>query len=100
MMSGGGKKEPADFKRLAKIMRDANYRGYIVLEYEEAGNVREECEQVCAIRCEPRLRDRILAGLVRFPRTQLQHFSRLVGNDAVEAGGDELARRGLGSSIV
>jgi sugar phosphate isomerase/epimerase len=37
----GGK--PADFKRLAKIMRDANYRGYIVLEYEEPGNVREEC---------------------------------------------------------
>jgi sugar phosphate isomerase/epimerase len=37
----GGK--PADFKRLAKIMRDTNYRGYIVLEYEEPGNVREEC---------------------------------------------------------
>ena len=35
--------EPADFKRLAKIMRDAKYRGYIVLEYEEPGNVREEC---------------------------------------------------------
>jgi sugar phosphate isomerase/epimerase len=34
---------PADFKRLAKIMRDAKYRGYIVLEYEEPGNVREEC---------------------------------------------------------
>ncbi len=34
---------PANFKRLAKIMRDANYRGYIVLEYEEPGNVREEC---------------------------------------------------------
>ena len=39
----GGKKVPADFKRLAAIMRDAKYRGYIVLEYEEAGNVREEC---------------------------------------------------------
>jgi sugar phosphate isomerase/epimerase len=37
----GGK--PADFKRLAKIMRDANYRGYIVLEYEEPGDVRSEC---------------------------------------------------------
>jgi sugar phosphate isomerase/epimerase len=35
--------QPADFKRLAKIMRDANYRGYIVLEYEEPGNVREGC---------------------------------------------------------
>ena len=43
VMSVGGKKVPADFKRLAQIMRDANYRGYIVLEYEEAGNVREEC---------------------------------------------------------
>jgi sugar phosphate isomerase/epimerase len=37
----GGK--PADFKRLAKIMRDAGYRGYIVLEYEEPGDVRAEC---------------------------------------------------------
>jgi sugar phosphate isomerase/epimerase len=37
------KKVPSDFKKLAKIMRDANYRGYIVLEYEEAGNVRQEC---------------------------------------------------------
>ncbi len=34
---------PADYKRLAKIMRDAKYRGYIVLEFEEPGNVREEC---------------------------------------------------------
>jgi sugar phosphate isomerase/epimerase len=40
---GGAK---ADFKRLAKIMRDAKYRGYIVLEYEEPGNVREECPRV------------------------------------------------------
>ena len=37
------KKTPSDFKRLAKILRDAHYRGYVVLEYEEAGNVREEC---------------------------------------------------------
>jgi sugar phosphate isomerase/epimerase len=43
VMGIGGKKVPAEFKRLAKIMRDAKYRGYIVLEYEEAGNVREEC---------------------------------------------------------
>ena len=43
VLSIGGKKEHTDFKRLAKILRDANYRGYIVLEYEEAGNVREEC---------------------------------------------------------
>lgn len=37
------KKEPTDFKRLAKILKDANYRGYIVLEYEEAGDPRQEC---------------------------------------------------------
>ncbi|QDU26811.1 L-ribulose-5-phosphate 3-epimerase UlaE [Anatilimnocola aggregata] len=44
VMTGPDKKKvPADYKRLAKIMRDANYRGYVVLEYEEAGNVREEC---------------------------------------------------------
>jgi sugar phosphate isomerase/epimerase len=42
-MGVGGKKVPADFKRLAKVIRDANYRGYIVLEYEEAGDVRKEC---------------------------------------------------------
>lgn len=38
-----GKKKPADFPRLAKILRDAHYRGYIVLEFEEAGDPREEC---------------------------------------------------------
>jgi sugar phosphate isomerase/epimerase len=44
VMSGPGKKkEPANFQRLAKILREAHYRGYIVLEYEEAGEVREEC---------------------------------------------------------
>jgi len=44
VMSGPDRKKvPADFKRLARIMRSANYRGYIVLEYEEAGNIREEC---------------------------------------------------------
>ena len=30
-----GKKEPADFQRLIDIMREANYSGYIVLEYED-----------------------------------------------------------------
>ena len=29
------KRQPSDFKRLAKIMSEAGYRGYIVLEYEE-----------------------------------------------------------------
>lgn len=43
VMSGAGKKTPADYKRLASIMREAHYRGYVVLEYEEAGDVREEC---------------------------------------------------------
>ncbi|MDX1946699.1 MAG: sugar phosphate isomerase/epimerase family protein [Pirellulaceae bacterium] len=44
VMSGPDKKKvPADFPRLAKILREAHYRGYVVLEYEEAGNVREEC---------------------------------------------------------
>ncbi len=39
----GAKPEPADFKRLAKIMNDAAYRGYIVLEYEEREDPREAC---------------------------------------------------------
>ncbi len=30
----GGAHERADFQRLAKILRDAQYRGYIVLELE------------------------------------------------------------------
>ncbi len=37
------KKRPADFARLAKILRDADYQGYIVLEYEESGDPRKEC---------------------------------------------------------
>ena len=31
-----GKKEPADLKRMADILRKANYQGYVVLEYEAA----------------------------------------------------------------
>ncbi|HTN75837.1 MAG TPA: sugar phosphate isomerase/epimerase family protein [Pirellulaceae bacterium] len=38
-----GKKKESDYKRIAQILRDAHYRGYVVLEYEEAGNPREEC---------------------------------------------------------
>ena len=30
----GGKSQPTDYKRIAKILRDAGYRGYVVLEYE------------------------------------------------------------------
>jgi sugar phosphate isomerase/epimerase len=36
-------KTPTDFNRLAKILRDAGYRGYIVLEYEEDGDPRTQC---------------------------------------------------------
>ena len=39
----GGTRAPADFKRLAKIMADAGYRGYIVLEYEEKEDPRSAC---------------------------------------------------------
>jgi sugar phosphate isomerase/epimerase len=30
-----GEKKAADFERIVNILRDANYRGYVVLEYEE-----------------------------------------------------------------
>lgn len=43
MNPGGGAKQPADFRRLAKILADSGYRGYIVLEYEEAQDPREAC---------------------------------------------------------
>lgn len=39
----GGSKQPMDYKRLAKILTASGYRGYIVLEYEEAGDPRTEC---------------------------------------------------------
>ena len=39
----GGRKEPTDFNRLAKLLADAGYRGYIVLEYEEAEDPRVAC---------------------------------------------------------
>ena len=32
----GKKKEPADLERIIKILREANYQGYLVLEYEAA----------------------------------------------------------------
>lgn len=37
------KKRPADFKRFANILRQADYRGYVVLEYEEAADPRKAC---------------------------------------------------------
>jgi sugar phosphate isomerase/epimerase len=41
----GQSKQPTDFNRLAKILQDAGYRGYIVLEFEEPGDPRTECRQ-------------------------------------------------------
>jgi sugar phosphate isomerase/epimerase len=41
----GQPSQPTDFTRLATILRAAGYRGYIVLEFEEAGNPREECRK-------------------------------------------------------
>jgi len=35
MKPEGGKKEPADLARVIAILRDAGYRGYVALEYEE-----------------------------------------------------------------
>ena len=43
-----GKKVPSDFKRLAQILTEANYRGYIVLEYEESEDPREACPRYLA----------------------------------------------------
>jgi sugar phosphate isomerase/epimerase len=39
----GGKKEPSNYGRLAKMLKTSGYRGYIALEFEEAGDPREEC---------------------------------------------------------
>ena len=36
-----GKKEEADLKRLVQILRDANYRGWVILEYEAAADPKE-----------------------------------------------------------
>ncbi len=36
-------KQPADFPRLAEILRRVDYRGYVVLEYEEAEDPRKAC---------------------------------------------------------
>lgn len=46
-----GKKQPMDYVKLAKVMRDARYRGYIVLEFEEPGDPRVECpKQIAELR--------------------------------------------------
>ena len=41
-------KKPTDFARLARILREVDYRGYIVLEYEEGGDPRVECPKFLA----------------------------------------------------
>ncbi len=33
---GGKEKQPADFERIVKILKDAGYRGFVALEYEES----------------------------------------------------------------
>ncbi|HVX10332.1 MAG TPA: sugar phosphate isomerase/epimerase family protein [Pirellulales bacterium] len=43
MNPGGGKQEPADYRRLATMLAGTGYRGYIVLEYEEKEDPREAC---------------------------------------------------------
>jgi sugar phosphate isomerase/epimerase len=40
------KRQRADFRRLAQILRDAGYRGYVVLEYEESGDPRVDCPKL------------------------------------------------------
>ena len=39
----GGAKQPSDFRRLAKILGDVGYRGWICLEYEENDDPRVAC---------------------------------------------------------
>lgn len=43
MHPAGGKREPADLKRLAQILTESGYRGYIVLEFEEPTDPLVEC---------------------------------------------------------
>ena len=44
----GKPSEASDYQRLAKILKTAGYRGYVVLEYEEAGDPREVCPRALA----------------------------------------------------
>ncbi len=41
----GGARIPADMRRLAHMMADVGYRGYVVLEYEERDPPREACRR-------------------------------------------------------
>lgn len=42
MNPDGKGKQPADLKRIVNILKQANYRGYVVLEYEESADPRVE----------------------------------------------------------
>ncbi|PQO45139.1 sugar phosphate isomerase/epimerase family protein [Blastopirellula marina] len=49
VVSGPDKKKvPTDFAKIAKILRDSNYRGFVVLEYEEDTDPRTECPKFVA----------------------------------------------------
>jgi len=41
----GGSRGPADMRRLAQMMADVGYRGYVVLEYEEQDPPRAACRR-------------------------------------------------------
>lgn len=43
VLGANGKREKSDFGRVAKILTDTGYRGYIVLEFEESEDPRAAC---------------------------------------------------------
>lgn len=43
-----GKKQPADFRRIVGLLRKHNYRGYVVLEYEEKADPKTEIPKLVA----------------------------------------------------
>jgi sugar phosphate isomerase/epimerase len=45
-----GQKQPADLKRMVDILKQANYRGYVVLEYEEREPLKEIPEYIHKLR--------------------------------------------------
>lgn len=55
----GGKKQPADLARIVDILQTANYRGYVVLEYEES---RDPFEHIPAFITELRKLTQPLSG--------------------------------------
>lgn len=58
MRPAGRPAEPADFPRLARLLAQAGYRGYVVLEYEGPGDPREEV---------PHWLERLRAALASIP---------------------------------